>query len=90
MCLAGRENSPTVKQKEENSNRNNHCRWHALRGVRDSLSLYVGLRPTVAQLRRGVGKDAQPGRIMVAETCEDLGARGVRVGLVYGNVTAVR
>ena len=53
MCLAGREHSPTVKQKEENSNRNNHCRWHALRSVRHSLSLYVGLRPTVAQIRRG-------------------------------------
>ena len=27
---------------------------------------------------------------MVVETCEDLGAQKVRVGLVYGNVTAVR
>ena len=27
---------------------------------------------------------------MVVEACEDLSARRVRVGLVYGNVTAVR
>ena len=77
-------------KKKKKSNRNNHCRWHALRSVRNTLSLYVGLRPTVNQLRRGVRKDARPGKIMVVETCEDLSARRVRVGLVYGNVTAVR
>ena len=77
-------------KKKKKSNRNNHCRWHALWSVRNSLSLYVRLRHTVAQLRRGVRKDARPGRIMVVETCEDLSARRVRVGLVYGNVTAVR
>ena len=78
-------------KKKKNSNRNNHCRWHALRSVRDSLSPCVGLRPTVAQLRRGgVRKDAWPGRIMVVETCEDLSARRVRVAHVYDNVTAVR
>ena len=38
----------------------------------------------------GVRKDARPGRIMIVETCEDLNARRVRVGLVYGNVIAVR
>ena len=48
-------------KKKKNSNRNNHCQWHALRSVRDSLSLYVGLRPTVAQLRRG-GKERGPAR----------------------------
>ena len=90
MCLAGREHSPTVKQKEEKQKQKQHCRWHALRSVRDSLSFYAALRPTVAQLRRGVRKDARPGRLMVAETCEDLSARRVRVGLVYENVTAVR
>ena len=26
-------------RKKKNSNRNNHCRWHALRTVRHSLSL---------------------------------------------------
>ena len=54
----------TVRQsnkKKKNSNRNNHCRWHALRSVRDSLSLQVGLQPTVAQLRRG-GKERCPAR----------------------------
>ena len=40
-------------KKKNNSNRNNHCRWHALRSVRDSLSPCVGLRPTVAQLQGG-------------------------------------
>ena len=44
----------------------------------------------VAQHRRGVKKDARPAKIMVLETCEDLSARRVRVGLVYENVTAVR
>ena len=40
-------------KKNQHSNSNNHCRWHALRSARDFLSLYVGLRPTVARLRRG-------------------------------------
>ena len=51
---------------------------------------YAGLQPTVAQRRRG-GKERCPsGRKTVVETCEDLSARRVRVGLVYENVTAVR
>ncbi|CDF34317.1 unnamed protein product [Chondrus crispus] len=71
-------------KKTKNNNSNNHCRWHALRSVRDSLSPCVGVPPTVAQLRRGeLRKDARPGRKMVVETCEDLSARRVRVGLVY-------
>ena len=78
-------------KKNQHSNSNNHCRWHALRSARDFLSLYVGLRPTIAQLRRGgLKKGTRPGKKILVETCEDLGARRVRVGLVYGNVAAVR
>ena len=78
-------------EKNQHSNSNNHCRWHALQSARDSLSLYVGLWPTVARLRRGgLKKDTRPWRKMVVETCEDVNARRVRVGLVYEDVTAVR
>ena len=90
MCLAGREHSPTVKQKEEKQQQKQPLPMARATERSTLFSLYVGLRPTVAQLRRGVRKDAQPGRIMVVETCKDLSARRVRVGLVYGNVTAVR
>ena len=89
MCLAGREHSPTVKQKEEKQQQKQPLPM-ARATERSTLPFPVSLRPTVANSDGGVRKDARPGRIMVVETCEDLGARRVRVGLVYGNVTAVR
>ena len=91
MCLAGREHSPTGKQKEEKQQQKQPLPMAPATECSKLPFLYVGLRPTVAQLRRGgLRKDARPGRMMVVETCEDLSARRVRVGLVYGNVTAVR
>ena len=91
MCLAGREHSPTVKQKEEKQQQKQPLSM--ARATERStlpfplcgLAAHGSSTPT-----EGVRKDARPERIMVVETCEDLGARRVRVGLVYGNVTAVR
>ena len=88
MCLAGREQSPTVKQKEEKQQQKQPLPMaRATERLRLPFSL-CGLAATVAQRRRGVRKDARPGRIMVVETCEDLSAGRVWVGLVYGNATA--
>ena len=90
MCLEGREHSPTVKQKEEKQQQKQPLPMARAMERSRLPFLYVGLLPMVAQLQRGVRKDARPGRIVLVETCENLSARRVRVGLVYENVTAVR
>ena len=61
MCLAGREHSPMVKQKEEKQQQKQPLPM--ARATERSVlpSLYVGLRPTVAQLRRG-GRERCPAR----------------------------
>ena len=89
MCLAGCKHSPTVKQKEETATEQPLPMARATE--RSTLPFPLcGLAAHGSSTPTGVRKDARPGRIMVVETCEDFGARRVRVGLVYGNVTAVR
>ena len=90
MCLAGREHSPKVKQKEEKQQQKQPLPM-ARATERSTLPFPLcGLAAHGSSTTTGVRKDARPGRIMVVETFEDLSARRVRVGLVYGNVTAVR
>ena len=90
MCLAGREHSPTVKQNEEKQQQKQPLPM-ARATERSRLPFPLcGLAAHGSSTPTGIRKDARPGRKMVVETCEDLSARRVRVGLVYGNVTAVR
>ena len=90
MCLAGRDKSPTVKQKEEKQQHKQPLPMaRATEHPRLPFPL-CGLAAHGSSTPTGVRKDARPGRITVVDTCEDLSARRVRVGLLYGNVTAVR
>ena len=90
MCLAGREHSPTVKQKEEKQQQKQPLPMERATERSGLPFPLCGLAAHGSSTPTGVRKDAQPGKIMVVEACEDLSARLVRVGLVYGNVTAVR
>ena len=91
MCLAGREHSPTVKQKEPTQQQQQPLpmarvtKRSGLPFPLCGLAAHGSSTPT-----GGLKKDTRPGRKIVVETCEDLGARRARVGLVYGNVAAVR
>ena len=82
MCLAGRKHSPTVAQKEEKQQQKPPLPM-ARATERSRLPFPLcGLAAHSSSTLTGVREDARPERKMVVETCEDLSARRVRVGLV--------